>query len=318
MSNSEIRGKVLVIDDNEKHRKSIAGLLNSRGFETVEVSNEEGAKDALANQKFDLVTIDMDLGDKDRPFLGEILLDFIRKNYPSVACIMISGSGGITFKKVLYELPDLDAFIHKHELTPKTLEEAIERAKKVAEQRQLNVLVNKAKRDSLVNPESGSPVIDEEERITRPTVFISYSHKDEIEKDELVSHLGILAHEGLIDLWVDDEIEAGGDWYHDIEQTIGRAKVAILLITKNFLNSKFILGEEIPRLLELRRTKGLNVIPIIARPCAWNRVKWLIKMNVKPKNGSPVWREDGRYADEELARIAEIVAGILDRAMGGE
>ena len=148
----------------------------------------------------------------------------------------------------------------------------------------------------------------------QPTVFISYSHKDEAEKDELVSHLGVLQGEGLVDVWVDDRIGAGGDWAAGIDQAISQARVAILLVTKNFLNSKFILQTEVPRLLERRSRAGITVFPVIARSCAWRRVNWLAKMNVRPKNGDPVWREAGRYADDELAKIAEEVADIIEQA----
>jgi hypothetical protein len=34
-------------------------------------------------------------------------------------------------------------------------------------------------------------------------------------------------------------------------------------------------------------------------------------MNAKPKNGAPVWRDGGRYVDEELAKIAREVADII-------
>jgi hypothetical protein len=149
---------------------------------------------------------------------------------------------------------------------------------------------------------------------SRPSVFISYSHKDEAEKEELVAHLGVLQGEGLIDVWVDDRIAAGRDWAADIDQAIAQARVAILLVTKNFLSSRFILETEAPRLLERRTGEGLTVFPVIARPCAWRRVRWLAAMNVRPKNGAPIWREGGRYADEELAAIAEEVADLIDRA----
>jgi hypothetical protein len=148
----------------------------------------------------------------------------------------------------------------------------------------------------------------------QPSVFISYSHKDEAEKEELVSHLGVLQGEGLVEVWVDDRIGAGDDWAADIQQVMSHARVAILLVTKNFLTSKFILQTEVPRLLERRKSEGVTVFPVIARPCAWRRVKWLAAMNVRPKNGDPVWREDGRYADDELAAIAEEVADIIERA----
>ena len=47
--------------------------------------------------------------------------------------------------------------------------------------------------------------------MTQPVIFISYSHKDEREKDRLLSHLGVLQHEGLIGLWSDDRIGAGAE-----------------------------------------------------------------------------------------------------------
>ena len=43
--------------------------------------------------------------------------------------------------------------------------------------------------------------------MTAPTVFISYSHKDEKWKNRLVTHLGVLEKEGLLDLWDDRKIE---------------------------------------------------------------------------------------------------------------
>jgi hypothetical protein len=154
--------------------------------------------------------------------------------------------------------------------------------------------------------------IPAEQKATQPTVFISYSHKDEQEKEELVSHLGVLRGEGLIDVWVDDKIGAGSDWAANIDQAMSSARVGILLITKNFLNSKFILQTEVPRLLTRRQNEGLVLFPVIARPCAWRKVEWLARMNVRPKNGAPIWREGGHYVDDELATIAEEVADIIE------
>ncbi len=127
----------------------------------------------------------------------------------------------------------------------------------------------------------------------RPSVFISYSHKDENEKNELLAQLGILEKDGLVDLWVDDRIRADGDWETEINLVIQQAWVAILFVTANFLNSAFILGQEMPPLLERRQREGLIVYPLIAKACAWDKIEWLRKINVRPKNGAPVWREGG-------------------------
>ena len=72
------------------------------------------------------------------------------------------------------------------------------------------------------------------------TVFISYSHKDEVWKDRLVTHLGVLQQEGLLDLWDDRRIGAGGNWYQKIEEAIARASVAVLLVSADFLDRKSV------------------------------------------------------------------------------
>ncbi len=147
----------------------------------------------------------------------------------------------------------------------------------------------------------------------QPTVFISYSHKDETEKEALLTHLGGLQRTGLITRWSDDQIGAGAAWKQDIKEAIDQASVAILLVTASFLDSKFITTQEVPALLARQKAGGLVIVPVIARACAWQRVEWLQQMNVRPKNGAPVWREGGRYADEELARIAEDVAAVVEK-----
>ena len=108
---------------------------------------------------------------------------------------------------------------------------------------------------------------------TRPTVFVSFSHQDEPWKDRLVTHLGVLQRQGLLDLWDDRRIGAGADWRREIRQAMDRACVAVLLVSADFLTSEFILGEEVPRLLQRRDEEGLRVFPVIVRPCAWQRVE---------------------------------------------
>ena len=125
-----------------------------------------------------------------------------------------------------------------------------------------------------------------------PTVFISYSHKDEAWKDRLVTQLGVLQRQGLLDLWDDRRIAAGEDWHGEIRAAMGQATVAVLLISADFLTSQFILGEEVPALLQRRDTEGLHIYPIIVRPCAWKAVKWLSRIQVRPKDGRALVRGD--------------------------
>lgn len=71
-------------------------------------------------------------------------------------------------------------------------------------------------------------------------IFISYSHKDEAWKDRLVTQLGVLQMQDLLEVWDDRRIGGGDDWLPAIENALNSCNVAILLISANFLTSKFI------------------------------------------------------------------------------
>jgi hypothetical protein len=147
--------------------------------------------------------------------------------------------------------------------------------------------------------------------MTKPIIFISYSHKDEDWKDRLVTHLSVLQQHGLLDIWDDRRIGAGEDWYQEIQAAMSVACVAILLVSANFLTSKFILSEEVPTLLRLREKEGLKIFPVIARPCLWKHVEWLTKMQLRPLDGSPLSGMNSHYIDVNLTSISEEVLALI-------
>ncbi len=153
---------------------------------------------------------------------------------------------------------------------------------------------------------------EEEARSEGPTVFVSYHRADEQEKEALVKQLKVLSSVGLIDVWSEDEVTPGSEWAAEIDRAIDRARVAVLLISPDFLASREKLGE-VRRLLERRQQEGLVVIPIIARYCAWDELGWLAQMRVRPASKQPVWRNGGIYADEELSQIAREIAAIIEQ-----
>ncbi len=147
--------------------------------------------------------------------------------------------------------------------------------------------------------------------MSKPTVFISYSHKDEAWKDRLVNHLGVLQQEGLLDIWEDRRIVAGDDWYPEIQTAIDTASVAILMVSADFLTSKFILSKEVPRLLERREKEGLRIFPVIFKPCPWQHVQWLARMLVRPKDGSAISGGNEYQIDTDMASIADEIISII-------
>jgi hypothetical protein len=143
--------------------------------------------------------------------------------------------------------------------------------------------------------------------MTQPLIFISYSRRDEEAKNALLSQLDVLQSVGLIEVWSDDRIKAGGDWKEEIYNYMDRAHVAIFLITSHFLSSKFVKEIEVPRLLKRHQSGELNIFPIIAKPCPWQFVPWLAELNVLPRNGIPIWKS-GNDVETVLVGIVEEVA----------
>ena len=68
-------------------------------------------------------------------------------------------------------------------------------------------------------------------------VFISHSHKDKEWKDRLVTHLGVLQKQGLLEIWDDRRLHGGDDWIPEIEAALKSASLAILMISPDFLTS---------------------------------------------------------------------------------
>jgi tetratricopeptide (TPR) repeat protein len=147
---------------------------------------------------------------------------------------------------------------------------------------------------------------------TAPTVFISYSHKDEVWKDRLLTHLRISEKEGLLELWDDRRIAAGTEWRSEIQKAIDAADIGILLISADFLVSDFIRGEEIPRMLERRSKNGMRLFPVMVRSCDWQIVSWLAPIQIRPTGARPLADFRGDRRDAEMAAIARELRGVIE------
>jgi hypothetical protein len=142
-------------------------------------------------------------------------------------------------------------------------------------------------------------------------IFISYSHKDEAWKDRLVTHLKVLEMQGLLEVWDDRKIGAGDEWFWEIKRALQGASIVILLISADFLGSKFILEEEVPRLLERRKKEGIRIIPFIIRPCPWKKVGWLNSIQVRPKDGRALSTGSEPQIETDLTDLVEEVSEII-------
>lgn len=99
----------------------------------------------------------------------------------------------------------------------------------------------------------------------RTKVFVSYSRRDKKYLDEVERHFKPFLKD--IDVWTDTRIEPGKKWKDEIRQAINETKVAILLVSTNFLGSDFITTDELPPLLEAAEKEGTVILNVIVEPC---------------------------------------------------
>jgi len=130
--------------------------------------------------------------------------------------------------------------------------------------------------------------IAEEMKSMTPKIFISYSHQDEKFKNELVKMLAGLQRRGVIDAWQDRLIQPGEEWFKAIKQALNECDMALLLISSDFIASRFINDEELPDLLKRREKEGMIIIPIIVRNCLWQSEPVLKDLQALPTDGKAV------------------------------
>jgi TIR domain len=145
----------------------------------------------------------------------------------------------------------------------------------------------------------------------KPSVFISYSHRDSEWKDRFVRHLKVSVKQGHFVQWNDEQIGAGEDWYDKISAALDAANVAVFLISADFLASDFVLREEVTRLIERREREDLHIVPILLRTCDWEAVDWLARRQIRPAGDRPVVRGLDYAIDEEFAEIAKEIRLLL-------
>lgn len=98
-------------------------------------------------------------------------------------------------------------------------------------------------------------------------VFCSHAHADEEFRAELEKHLALLSQQDAIHVWHDREIVPGTDWKKEIDRNLEEADIVLLLVSADFMFSKYCMGIEMKRALERQLTGTARVVPILIRKC---------------------------------------------------
>jgi hypothetical protein len=104
-----------------------------------------------------------------------------------------------------------------------------------------------------------------------PTVqiFISYSHQDKTFRDELEINLKPYLRAGSFTSWSDQQIAPGSQWFPEIESALANSKIAVLLVSPDFLASDFIHERELGTLLKKAEEGGVKILWVPVRYSAY-------------------------------------------------
>lgn len=135
-------------------------------------------------------------------------------------------------------------------------------------------------------------------------VFFSYSHADEVLRDQLEKHLTMLKRQGVIETFHDRRIPAGNEVDSSISAELERADVILLLVSPDFLSSAYCYDIEMRRALERHSRGEASVIPVILRHCDWHSSPFG-KLMATPRDGKPV--KSFPDLDEALLQVAQAI-----------
>ncbi len=145
----------------------------------------------------------------------------------------------------------------------------------------------------------------------RHGVFISYSKKDAKWLDYLRVHLSYLEREYQFTIWEDSKIEVGADWRTEINKAIGSTKVAILMVSANFISSEFINNEELPALLTAAKEEGAHIFPIIISHCMFSDIDAISRFQTINPPSEPLIVMNEGQRDALFLKVTQEIKRVL-------
>jgi len=147
-------------------------------------------------------------------------------------------------------------------------------------------------------------------KVFRTGVFVSYSHADRAWLERLQIHLTPYLRGEKLELWDDTKIGSGAEWAAEIRAAMARARVAVLLVSPEFLASKYIAEVELPLIFK-RVENDLTVLWVPIRPSAYDATP-LRNIQATHDPSKPLSTLSKAKQDEALVAISKQIAAAAD------
>ena len=113
------------------------------------------------------------------------------------------------------------------------------------------------------------PGVDQPGHATRHSC-VSYSHKDDQFLNDLLDHLKPYVRSEAVLPWSDKQIQPGSRWFAEIQAALATTRVAVLLVTKNFLASDLSIITSLGPLLQQAKAGGVKLFWVPVRACSFH------------------------------------------------
>ncbi|HTP97694.1 MAG TPA: toll/interleukin-1 receptor domain-containing protein, partial [Casimicrobiaceae bacterium] len=122
-----------------------------------------------------------------------------------------------------------------------------------------------------------------------------------------------LQREAKLTLWDDTAIKPGQQWRKEIADALKAAKVAVLLVSADFLASDFIVEHELPPLLASAEKRGTVILPVIIKPCRFKQTEGLKDYQAMNSPDDPIIGMTEAAQENVFLNLAERIEEVLHK-----
>lgn len=119
------------------------------------------------------------------------------------------------------------------------------------------------------------------------SLFISYSHKDELFRDELRAALTPYERTKELKLWHDTMIVPGQKWEAEILRKLEEADLVVMLLSNDFIKSDYCMVKEYEAARRRDEAGECVIVPIAVRKCRFDKLE-LGKLQAILPDGKPI------------------------------
>jgi TIR domain len=141
-------------------------------------------------------------------------------------------------------------------------------------------------------------------------IFFCYAREDEELRKKLEKQLRALKRQGIIGIWYDREISPGAEWEREIDRHLNSAKIILLLVSPDFMDSDYCYSQEMLRAMERHERGEARVIPVILRPVYWQGAPFG-KLQALPTDAKAIISRDLQYLDDAFFEVAEGIRKVV-------